>query len=683
LYEKLKDYEPTIDFSYRLNQINEALNVQRSLRPEDVPARRSRVPGFWNTILSMNTSTADTLALTKVLTNHEAAMNMNSPKGLLLHGEVGTGKSMLIDLFVKSLPTKRKRRWHYNTFMLQMVSQLEQMRRDALALPISSVAEYSLLTLARNLIHDSPVLFLDEFQLPDRMAATTLSNLMTIFFRLGGVLIATSNRLPDELAKAAGLQYPPSTLLGSANSKTKLHDKTRKKVTLPGNSEFTEFLDLLKARCDVWQLDGTKDYRREDSSLNGRAVAEISLDRPLDPEPKVHTDFREIGEPKAVEAISLSTPKYYSLYHSAEMDHSLDTTAQGKSLQDLFAILPKVRHMDFAPAKVKVFGRIVHIPRSCQGISLWTFEELCFARYGPADYITLSSNFHTVAIVGVPVLTTSLKNEARRFITLLDALYEAGCKLFISAHAIPDELFFPDLTIRGASKRNANGTERDWTLVDNESALHAETFAEVHQDLSEPFRPNISSYREGTLASFGEDKSNFADDALEDDPPNRIRREALSGLSEMQRLEKIERLGSRPNFSDSTYFTGEDEKFAYKRAVSRLWEMCGDRWWSEERWNPLPDDQRHWEISSAERSVHQPIAENNTNHNSSETMGESRDVNEAEDAIFRNSVSPFRTILGPPPHIGEEHIWDARRWGKRAGVWGKGVDGLQDRHRSK
>src|ERR1700760_1185022 len=267
LYEKLKDYEPAVDFSFRLNQINEVLNAQKPLLPEDVPPRRSRVPGFWKTILGNDTSASKSLALTKVLTSHEAAMSMDSPKGLLLHGEVGTGKSMLVDLFAKCLPTKRKRRWHYSTFMLQIISQLEQIRRDAMGSSRSDTAKYSLLKLARNLIHDSPILFLDEFQLPDRMAAKTLTNLMTIFFRLGGVLIATSNRIPDELAKAAGLQYPPVPALESMHGKTKLQNGAYKNAILPGNSEFADFLSLLSARCDVWQLDGTKDYRRDENGL--------------------------------------------------------------------------------------------------------------------------------------------------------------------------------------------------------------------------------------------------------------------------------------------------------------------------------------------------------------------------------------------------------------------------------
>jgi len=152
----------------------------------------------------------DTLALTRVLTSHEAAMNLDSPKGLLLHGEVGTDKSMLVDLLADSLPNRKKRRWHFNTFMLEMLARLEQLRQSR-SLPESNDAEYSLIWLAKDLIDKSPILFLDEFQLPDRAASKILSNLFTTFFQLGGVLVATSNRMPDELLNASGMDFtaPP------------------------------------------------------------------------------------------------------------------------------------------------------------------------------------------------------------------------------------------------------------------------------------------------------------------------------------------------------------------------------------------------------------------------------------------------------------------------------------------
>jgi protein AFG1 len=177
-------------------------------------------------------------------------MKIQSPKGLMLHGEVGTGKSMLIDLFAESLPNRKKRRWHFNTFMLDIISQLEQLRKSRV--DVSDMQdEYSLLWLARDLIERSPILFLDEFQFPDRAASKILSNLMTSFFQLGGVLIATSNRMPEELAKAAGMEFArPVPKLSRLQWRLGM-DGIVGRDDGPGQlGEFAHFLEVLRARCE-------------------------------------------------------------------------------------------------------------------------------------------------------------------------------------------------------------------------------------------------------------------------------------------------------------------------------------------------------------------------------------------------------------------------------------------------
>jgi peroxisome-assembly ATPase len=78
--------------------------------------RRIGTKGIWTSLLAQKEK-RDSLALTRVLTNHEAALQLNSPKGLLLHREVGTGKIMLIDLFADCLPNRKKRQWHFNIYL--------------------------------------------------------------------------------------------------------------------------------------------------------------------------------------------------------------------------------------------------------------------------------------------------------------------------------------------------------------------------------------------------------------------------------------------------------------------------------------------------------------------------------------------------------------------------------------
>jgi protein AFG1 len=545
-------------------------------------------------------------------------MAVSAPRGLLVHGPVGCGKSMLLDMFVNALPVAGKQRWHFGAFMLWVIGRLEAYRTEVVG--SEAVAEFSLLRLARELVETSPVLFVDEFQMPDRMAAKTLSALMAVYFRLGGVLVATSNRLPDELAKAAGMEYGVGVGM-------------REGKGMPANMEFAGFLELLRARCEVWEVLGVTDYRRVE--FDGQLEEEVDGD-----------DVRVCvaGEKDITEDPSHQSPTYYIISEDTKV-------IEEPELPDAISGLDTT---SFNPTAISVYGRNLAIPRYSDGVSLWRFDELCSTRLGPADYISLASKCHTFIITGVPVLTSSLKNEARRFITLLDALYESRCRLFIQAAASPDTLFFPDV--------NPDGEQPE------QDAIYAETFAEMHQDATSPFRPNISSYT-------------LAEDAMEDDPPNRLRREAMPGSTEMERLE---RLGSRPNFADAAAFTGEDEKFAYKRAVSRLWEVCSTRWWENAQWAPLPADQRHWEKKSQAIVRVLTAQESERERISAESIGLAKEINELEDEVlFRHGASPFRTDLSAPPKIQPTHIWGLQEWGKKAGAWGKGVKGLDDRDRKK
>jgi peroxisome-assembly ATPase len=160
----------------------------------------------------------------------------------------------------------------------------------------------------------------------------------------------------------------------------------------------------------------------------------------------------------------------------------------------------------------------------------------------------------------------------------------------------------------------------------------SETFSEVHQDLTSPFRPNVSGYAPRHLA----------EDALEDDPLNRIRRIVLSDMSEQERMEA---LGQTPNFSHTGSFTGEDERFAYKRATSRLWEMCGARWWArnDEGWWK-PHQHRQWEVSTAsvsERAISQGLVHDEPSQVATGKGRESRGAHETGDEPVS---SPFRCI---------------------------------------
>jgi len=534
VYARLKDYTPSIEYQQRLKRITEITS-----KPEDEgPLLAVKNHPIWRNPLFKSLFTTpegnDKMALIRILTSHEAALEIDSPKGLFLSGEVGTGKSMLISLLSEGLPTSRKKRWHFNTFMLYAFSQLENFRRSRPGMS-GPDQEYSLIWLAKKLVEESPILFLDEFQLPDRATSKILSHLFIAFFQLGGVLIASSNRVPEELQNAIGIEYTAPARGGIIRNLFGGARVQGRGELFGSSSDFAAFLEVLKARCDFWHMEGATDWRRRDATL---------------------ADGAEIA-PRLDEEDKYPWPSRY--FPSTD-----DETAWHQ-------IWAPTESTPWQPASLVVYGRSITIPMQRDGHVYWDFEKLVES-LGPADYVTMASNYHTFIIDNIPVLTTVKKNEARRFITLLDALYEAKCKLIVRAAAGPDDLFFPE------TRKSTPSIDGE---VVNSDAIHSETVAEVYQDSSSPFRPNVSFYDTGSATSKY-DPDQDSDFVLEE-----------SRIKEQEARKKLD-------FGNTSAFTGEDERFAYKRASSRLWEMCSEQWHARtgDWWQPLPVEARHWEAGT-------------------------------------------------------------------------------------
>ncbi|MDI1487331.1 MAG: hypothetical protein OHK93_006600 [Ramalina farinacea] len=706
LYHRLKDYQPEEDYGHRLRQLQSLAQREPGARQSssDAPKTTPGILAGWRA----RQETREATALTRRLTDHESALHLQSPQGLMLHGHVGTGKSLLIDLLADSLPTQKKRRWHFNTFMLETFAKLEALRKNRLrdsSHPHSLSEEHSLLTLARDTISTSPIMFLDEFQMPDRAASKILSNFLTSFFHLGGVLIATSNRMPEELGKASGVEFstPASGQERLFGRGIGLFGRTQgRRNSDYGSTEVgdsAKFLDVLRARCEVWEMEGSRDWRRREADdMSADAVEDQDISAPLPAsgfhgleemsagnvglgyEQSLHVKSSDSHETMAdVKPKKSSNPRQYFVKATNEASPQLidqelewlrrehDATGQIDAING-----SKESDIDWQAAEFRVYGRKLLVHRCHGGVTKWTFNELLGYPFGPADYLTLASSFHTFILVDVPILTFLQKNEARRFITLLDALYEARCKLLIQAEAGPDDIFFPEAQSLFSKESNGAGTQ----LSGNE--IHSETVSEVYQDQTSPFRPNISSY--SPSASFpsyasstlptSASQASLARSILanEDSDFGPIYGAGRSrGISDGAPGAGNE-IGQQPspNFAEIGAFTGEDERFAYRRARSRIWEMCGTKWWARQGdwWKPLSAESRPWEGAAASIS------------NSPKVTEPSSMVDQDGAAMFRHGASPFRTIDQPPPKFSWTHAWGMMTWGPKAGKWGQGPAGL-------
>lgn len=697
LYHRLKDYEPELEYAARLDQIARVVGATKNNAGSSAgagsnagTAAQSNTSGKGGGILSSlwrgngsENSGIETqiLSLTRSLSPLDSALTINSPRGLLLHGEVGRGKSMLLDLLSSSLPTRKKRRYHFSNFMLDILRRFELIRTNkVLSTPGfgGAIQEYSVLVLARELIAESPILFLDEFQLPDRAASRIVSSLFVAFFHLGGVLIATSNRMPEELAKAAGVEFVPREKREAESALMRILRGRRGGMSGSGRSEgmfssasdFTAFLEVLKTRCEIWEMEGEKDWRR------GGEVKEEALIA-------LKTGANETSDKVLTDTASLSTktPLHYHLISSstspADDSFSQEVASLFASSNNISSSIP------WAPTTLKVYNRPLYLPETHAGVLKIDFSSLCSAALGPADYITLASTFHTLIIDEVPVLTQTLKNEARRFITCLDALYEARCRVLIRAEAGPDDLFFPDLkgastSATSTSTNSGSATTKDSTsssTTTEEDSILSEQFSEMYQDMTSPFRPNISLYNDSTSASTSPPPRHIPNSfsASEDSDFGPLN----AGTTTNMDPHSLSTGRKGPDFTNTSQYTGQDEQFAYKRARSRIWEMCGRKWWDLgsiedeaggetstgfHRWRPLRKEERPWEESlvttpvTTTTATQAPVA-----------------IGTGEPTPF----SPFRTHPSPPPKFSEVHAWGVMKWGKKAGDWGLGVEGAK------
>ncbi|HUB49031.1 MAG TPA: cell division protein ZapE [Acetobacteraceae bacterium] len=310
------------------------------LRGYDPPPRPSNGGGFLSRLLRLRpTDDADE----------------ERPNGLYLVGEVGRGKSMLMDLFYAAADVPRKQRIHFHRFMQNVHVRFHAFKRA------HPEIEDPIPPLADSIASESALLCFDEFQVNDIADAMILGRLFQALFDRGVVVVATSNTLPDDLFKGQ-----------------------------PGRDAFLPFIELIKQKLDVLVLDAGRDFRR--SRLRGMRTWLVPADG--------HAD-------RALDAAFAE----------------LTGGAEGR------------------PETLNVMGRKLTVPVAAEGVARFDFDVLCGTALGAGDYLALATHFHTLILDGIPRLSPDNYDVARRFITLIDTLYDHRVKLVASAAAMPDQLY--------------------------------------------------------------------------------------------------------------------------------------------------------------------------------------------------------------------------------------------------
>ena len=305
----------------RLDQLAAALGVWRPLRP-----------GFFSAFLRNKAS---------------------APRGIYIHGGVGRGKTMLMDLFFDAVSFAPKRRLHFHEFMGEAHERIARGRATTDGDPIPFVAA--------EIAADAGLLCFDELHVTDIADAMILTRLFRVLFERDVVVVATSNVAPDRL----------------------YWNGLNRQLFLP-------FISLIGERLDLIELEAAKDFRLD--KLSGRRL----YFSPCDGRARAGLD-----------------------------DHWQRLTG----------------HHPAAPAALEIKGRKIHVPLASMGVARFAFSDLCERPLGALDYLHIAHAFHTVLIEGIPALTPSRCNEARRLVNLVDMLYDNRVCLIASAEAEPHLLY--------------------------------------------------------------------------------------------------------------------------------------------------------------------------------------------------------------------------------------------------
>ena len=268
-------------------------------------------------------------------------------RGLYIHGDVGRGKTFLMDLFFASITSLPKQRIHFHAFMQDIHAKRATLKSDDV---IADIAD--------DFASRTKLLCLDEMQINDIADAMIIGRLFEALDARGVCIVTTSNLPPDGLYKE-GLN----------------------------RQLFIPFIAWMNEHLEVIHMGDGVDYR----------LGRMS---------------------------------------------SRQTYLVGNNISEMNAIWDELTDHSAGESKaIEVLGRTLVVPKSARGCARFTFAELCEHPLGAPDYLALARNFRTIFIDDIPIIKASNRNEAKRFILMIDTFYDSKTKLVISAAAPPEKLY--------------------------------------------------------------------------------------------------------------------------------------------------------------------------------------------------------------------------------------------------
>ena len=319
------------------------------------PAQKQAVDALQGLYLELLSSTSSNTGALKRLLCRFTNCRSSPLRGMYIWGGVGRGKTWLMNLFYESLPFEQKLRLHFHHFMLDVHEQLTGLQGQKNPLRV----------VAREFAKKYRVLCLDEFIVTNIADAMLLSGLLDALFRNGVTLVATSNRIPDDLY-INGLQ----------------------------RERFLPAIELIKQHTQVMHMDGRVDHR-------------IAL---LEQDDVYYTPINADTNDRLQQRMQSLAPGAISKNH--------------------------VLTIHKRPIKARMHA---------DEIAWFDFDALCDAPRATPDYIQLARDYHTLLLSGVPVMDENMDDKARRFVYLIDELYDRQVKLVISADAAPEKLYTGDM----------------------------------------------------------------------------------------------------------------------------------------------------------------------------------------------------------------------------------------------